>query len=314
MKKIIPLLIFPILVSPLLLNTNQKVVSIKADTTYQGVIEEGRYFIITSKNSTLYGLQASASKPAQILVSYENTLSMPWRFRLVADDTYEIFFRLNNGNEYFLYYNQDDSSSLETNCLDVSTSPNHPYRWTITPPSTNNYRLSIKVNNTKTRYLCYKNSDSYNYWRGASSGISGYTYSIGLHSFETGVTPTVNAINNISCDNGKTIPSLDEWNLAKEAYTNMKSPAKRHFNMHNAVKDSPNFVESALAKYEYIIAKYGEEAFPNYMNREIKPLSYYGLNNTINNNVLTNTILISTLVVISVMSITLFIIKRKGSK
>ena len=278
---------------------------------YSGVASEGRHFLITQKDSVLYGVNGNVDDTSyRALVSYQDILSKPWNFRLVSDNTYEIYSLNSDGDESYLYFaNGTDESGVKG--LTVSTSPDYPYRWTITSPSSGNYRLSIIETEQVTRYLCYLKTDSNMYLRGVtSSNNSSYYYGFGLHSFDTASNEFLDAFNEITCDNGKTLPSTSKWSDAKDVYDSLNNPSKRYFQFFSAVKDSSDPIEACLAKYEYIIAKYGETLFPNYMNRTIHPLSYYG-NNFVNTVTSGSTLIIVVVTGLSVASLCLLFVARK---
>lgn len=81
-------------------------------------------------------------------------------------------------------------------------------------------------------------------------------------------TFSTSIINDLTCDpTGATAPSLDEWNLLQELYLTLANEAKEYLLTSGASK-SGSTIQKALAKYEYIISKYGNQ-YTNFIGREV---------------------------------------------
>jgi len=103
------------------------------------------------------------------------------------------------------------------------------------------------------------------------------------------------------------------WTLLATEYDTLTAVEKEQFRLGVASESGDN-IAKALARYDYIVAKYGTSKYSNFMSRTITPLSSSGivLSNVIGNNGTT----ISLIIVVSLVGLTaiggyFFIRKRK---
>ncbi|GEM_PF-5032353 len=103
------------------------------------------------------------------------------------------------------------------------------------------------------------------------------------------------------------------WALLATEYDTLTAVEKKQFRLGVASESGDN-IAKALARYDYIVAKYGTSKYSNFMSRTITPLSSSGivLSNVIGNNGTT----ISLIIVVSLVGLTaiggyFFIRKRK---
>ena len=109
-----------------------------------------------------------------------------------------------------------------------------------------------------------------------------------------------NFLDNYSCDaTGKTAPSVEDWDDFGIEFLGLGSDLQ--LIARNAVaNESGTTIERAMAKYDYIVAKYGSDTYDNYIGRTITPI-----NGAASYNLLVdNQISLIIIVVISTISLT----------
>ena len=116
-------------------------------------------------------------------------------------------------------------------------------------------------------------------------------------------------LNNLSCDNGVTPPSKDEWSDLKSLYTSLS--LGESLKDISSDKDSPVTIKKALAKYDYILSKYGDTNYENFLNRTITPLPSELLNVISDNNDDGVVIITTSIGLISLLSVSIYLFKRK---
>lgn len=98
-------------------------------------------------------------------------------------------------------------------------------------------------------------------------------------------------LTSIECDNGVTAPSATNWAAMATAYSELSAEAQAI--LKNAVaKEDGNGAEKCVARYDYIIKKYGTTNYANFMGRTVSSSN----STTIVNN--TNTVNIAIIVVL----------------
>lgn len=87
----------------------------------------------------------------------------------------------------------------------------------------------------------------------------------------TPLTNWANQINNtLKCDNGVNPPDVDAWNNIKTTYFDNIIKGVDLETIRNEVANSNGTnLQKALAKYDYIISKYGDKQYQNYLERNI---------------------------------------------
>ncbi len=118
----------------------------------------------------------------------------------------------------------------------------------------------------------------------------------------------------LDCDaTGASEPTFKDnksWAILKEVYENLSEEAKNSF-VNSGANPSGNKVEQTLARYEYIVSKYGTAKFDNFMKRE-------GIVFLLNPNVLTLRknvyILLISLTSLGLILISSLIIKQKKNR
>lgn len=114
----------------------------------------------------------------------------------------------------------------------------------------------------------------------------------------------------LTCDNGVTAPSTMSRNALAADFESLSDDAKAILASATAKEDG-DAIEKAVARYDYVIAKYGTASYSNFMGRTIttmavnSPLELNGLNGNM------SIILISVISVVSASLLALLILKRK---
>ena len=104
-------------------------------------------------------------------------------------------------------------------------------------------------------------------------------------------------INELHCDaTGSKAPSVEEWAALKTKFELLSAEDQLAFT--NATTTETDLVSKAVAKYDYIVTKYGSATYENFMNRALSDAS-----NIINYNS-SNIEMISIIVVISLLAVT----------
>ena len=133
---------------------------------------------------------------------------------------------------------------------------------------------------------------------------------------ELEITPLMEAetfaqsvIDDLNCDHtGVTAPSTNEWSALADKYETLSEEAKALF----VDTTESSIIKDALAKYDYILGKYGSETYVNFMNREVVSAA-----NNITNPILNTTnniIIIVSVCVLAISAIGVFIVISKKRK
>lgn len=89
-------------------------------------------------------------------------------------------------------------------------------------------------------------------------------------SYEEGMDQFAKAmLSELTCDeSGATPPSVEEWNVAKDAFETLNLEEQARYR--NAEADAGgDTYQRVVAKYDYILSKYGTGKYHNFLDREI---------------------------------------------
>ena len=75
-------------------------------------------------------------------------------------------------------------------------------------------------------------------------------------------------LDSVVCDNGVTAPSTTEWNNFATRFATLPEAVKTLFTEATANEAGTN-VQKVAARYDYIVAKYGETSYANFMTRSV---------------------------------------------
>lgn len=176
----------------------------------------------------------------------------------------------------------------------------------------------VKGSPMTMRFNSDAGQERFRYYKKSSTGTIAGT-SVALYEYKatesTPLTNWANQINNaLSCDNGATPPDVDAWNNIKTTYFDNVIKAMDLETIRNEVAN-PNGtnLQKALAKYDYIISKYGDTQYQNYLERNI----FVGKANVFGIASNSNLPLISILSLIgigSILGVTFLLKKKKENK
>ena len=284
------------------------------DVTVAGIsgpIESGRYYIMNSaKTHGLNAVAATGSSPTALDLSVANNAMTAFDFELVADNEYEISVTISD-TKYYLICTTTAASGSNTS-IRVNTTE---CTWIMDDDGVETdgaYHLGQEKSSTTTRYLsCYSTTD----WRGyinTSNGDPEIQF-VAEGSYAEAIANSL--MNDITCNNGVTAPSTSSWSTIASNYSAITIAYEKALLVDGTANESSeNVIEQALARYDYIVAKYGTSSYSNFLGRTISPISSsrIALSNVIGNNGTT----VSIIVVVSLVSLTaiggyFFIRKRK---
>ena len=289
MKKLLLLPLLGLLCGlPLLVNENVKEVKATEDTP---ILANGKYFIATS--DYVYGMNPTESASYPTLVA-QASVTAPFTFTHIENNKYEISVGL------LKLYNNSNTGSGNLNLRFNSTYGSYNTEWNVSYNSlTDTYNLSI-INGGNTANLFANTSD--NYWGCNKSATCSDLKLIPVTDFYN------NFNTNVTCDNGVTPPSTSKWGDTKTYLNN--HPYKDAF--YNYLKTAS---DDTLSKYDYIIAKYGESKYENYLDRAITPLK--GRDNiflTNKENNINNVVTIIVIGVVAISALSIVAIYKKKQK
>lgn len=100
------------------------------------------------------------------------------------------------------------------------------------------------------------------------------------------------------------------WDLLASEYNTLSASEKEQFRL-GVASESGNDISKALARYDYIVGKYGTALFADFMNREPTSLSNYAVRNSVNQNAMLTVVVISSSVALLGVCAYLFLRKKK---
>ena len=190
------------------------------------------------------------------------------------------------------------SNSAVANTLSISGSD-------VTVQGTNGYKL--KLNTTANRFRYYENGTVKLYKLKSSNQSDAFAQTF-LGAFVCNVNGTSEPTFNLK--EGETYWS---WTLLKVEYNNLTAVEKEEFRL-GVANESGDNIAKALARYDYIVAKYGEVKYENFMNRSISPLSSRSYAPVVTNNPMIIVITASTILALASVGAILILRKKKYSK
>ena len=118
-------------------------------------------------------------------------------------------------------------------------------------------------------------------------------------------------IANLTCDKtGQTAPSVEEWNTLAEEFALLSEEEKALFKQETSDNE---LINAATEKYDYILGKYTDETYTNFMERTITPSPVNsGLAPVFNQT--NNIIIIVSVCVLAISAIGVFIVISKKRK
>lgn len=230
-------------------------------TVDSGLVTAGNYRIMATRDSVTYYLkeEGTSSAPSAVTNFWEATV---FTFTLVADDTYTI-----SHGENYLY-----CTATNNGVRFGSTSTATEERWTI---STGESTLdgSYNLYSAKgSRYLSLYNATD---WRGYTSAtgtnrkentdLQAFNATQFATEFLSTYTAGCNADGGYDSENMK-------WSTASAQFGYLASADQTTLRGATASESGSN-VEQAVARYDYIVGKYGIATFEDFMTRNPAALS-----------------------------------------
>ena len=89
-------------------------------------------------------------------------------------------------------------------------------------------------------------------------------------TYEEGMDPFAKAmLSDLTCDeSGSTPPSVEEWNAAKDAFETLSVEEQGKYKDAQADATGDTY-QRVVAKYDYILSKYGTEEYENFLGRAV---------------------------------------------
>ncbi len=149
--------------------------------------------------------------------------------------------------------------------------------WTIVFEDGNAKISNCALDGEAHRYLAWNNnSPRFAAYKQGQTAIQLYAPATVIE--ESALTFANAVINELTCDaTGKTAPSTSEWEDLEDAYSAVtaagKTQLKEIFAVHH---ESPatdkEVLEEAMAKYDYVVGKYGSSAYADFIERDPAPI------------------------------------------
>lgn len=168
----------------------------------------------------------------------------------------------------------------------------------------------VKGSPMTMRFNSNAGQERFRYYKSAITGIS-----VALYEYKAtesvSLTNWANQINNaLTCTNGVNPPDVDAWNNIKSThFDNVIKGVDLEIIRNEVANPNGTNLQKALAKYDYIISKYGDTQYQNYLERNISigKANVFGIASN------SNLPLISILSLIGIGSIlgVIFLLKKK---
>lgn len=189
----------------------------------------------------------------------------------------------------------------------ASTSPND---LKFVEPGSDDAKMSIRYANNaieiksiKTNAILKFNTDPaqsrFRFYKSGQGSIQLFKETVAEYNADA---YAVDFVSTVTCDNGVTPPSIDAWNAMKDKFNNLSTSEQDK--LKTAVSSDENLLGICVERYDYILLKYGEAKYENFMHRPL--ISSSPINNSsLNEN---NIIILTIAVTVSVLSISSIVI------
>ena len=278
-----------LLISPVFLLNNEEPMMVKGDIE-EGILKDGEYFI-TSNSSYEYGLDSRDQGTTYPRNTSQSNITAPFTFTHVGNNKYTI-----SSNTNYLYYRGNAFTQVSMVRVNSAYESTYANQWSISLNGDGTYNLSLFG-----EYNLFFETSS-KYWGISKSTSTSKDMKIKLISVDE-FYDTFNT--NVTCDNGVTPPSVSGWNdtslyLSERPYG---------VGLLKYLKTASN---DTLNKYDYIVGKYGEDKYTNFLSRTITPINgNVSISTIINGDNNINTTLIVIISISSVATISFLVIKKK---
>ncbi|MDY5669225.1 MAG: bacterial Ig-like domain-containing protein [Bacilli bacterium] len=219
----------------------------------------GEYLVVTNNAGSLLGLNASLdevdiSSNFVNLTATDNTISTP-SFNSIIIEKMEGGYSVKSTYTGKYYGNNIDDNGL--------SSDTNPILNTISLKSDGTAAL---VSNTRT--LAFNNASNqlrFRYFKAPEAQQSIYLYRKDISTNATNFATMF--LDQLTCDpTGVTPPDTEEWAILELEFADLAAYDQTEFRIASA-NASGNVIEQAVAKYDYIITKYGVTNYVDFMGR-----------------------------------------------
>ena len=225
------------------------------------ILEDGRYFILNDSLSV--GLKNVGTSVVNNYLSYDS-LSVPFAFTHLGNDTYNISVNDNGVTKYLTRRTEGSGDIIFTDTVGKGTNI-----WTITSNG-GTYHLSTTISGD-TRFLNWFSTQQYFEVRKTSTMTDNHHRDINLLHLEEKVEDFVTSIRNIPCTDLVNGPDVNYWKACKTEYQKISEAPILNFLKEASFdkKASDTSIDWALSKYNYIVSKYGEDKYENFITDRV---------------------------------------------
>lgn len=259
-------------------------------TQTEGLGEGGRFYLVNHDSS--YGMSNAAvsdANPVGIDLSSANNALLPFDLTLVGHNTYEISTTVDETK--YLLINDSDAVSGSDDSVRISTAPSPSVtlsstNWKISKV-TGGYTLAQNTTGDTWRYLSFDSDDACDFKGYTSVKTMGEVVDevISKQDSHIQLVPEgeyarqiVDAINSEEeghtlCNGGSIAPSTALWNDIA-GITNIENELSILRDTTAAERDvdgltpSGSDQEKAMARYDYIVGKYGKSTYSDFLGRD----------------------------------------------
>ncbi len=253
--------------------SGEHILSPKYATT-NALKNNGRYYIMTADEK--YGLSGEVYVGQNSPIAFDLTTNfdlLPFNVKVVNNE-YQFVIYPEGGGTCSLIHNSKATSGYDNNIrvTDGSVGLDH-YTWSLEEVD-GGYLMKQNTVGSTFRYLGIHNNEKwYGYTDSTNAAVVKFVAE-GMYA-----KPVANSLlNNVTCDNGITPPSVDSWNAVAEEFADIKfTNEKAVLTKGTANESSSSEIEKALAKYDFIVGKYGSSTYADFLGRNPSLSSGYGL-------------------------------------
>ncbi|MCI6329581.1 MAG: bacterial Ig-like domain-containing protein [Erysipelotrichaceae bacterium] len=218
----------------------------------------GEYLVVTNNNKKLLGLDCSLESPDVAsnyvtLTATDNVIATNSNYSITIEKMEGGYSVKSTLHGYYIGGGADKNYLL--------TNKTVPYLNTITLNDDGSVALT-----SNTKSLAFNATTGQERFRYYGSGY----LPVSLYRRAASSSASIFAdyfINDLHCDaTGATAPSVDEWNALKDIYAELDAYDQLTFKIAVGNPSGTN-VEQAVAKYDYIITKYGVTNYVDFMGR-----------------------------------------------
>ena len=201
-------------------------------------------------------------------VYYNSAPASVLDFTVVASGNY---FAFKTSDNKYLTWKESTKIGLVEELTDLSY-------WSVGFQEGSAFIQSKDSNGSNRAILFSIESPRFGYYTGGEKYASIQLYAPVTSYDSTAVAFAQEFLVSLECDNGVTQPDTATWNdLMTDAWTNVNETGRGQLAIARAIiHENPatdqEYVEAAMARYDYVIAKYGSTMYDDYIGRNPAPL------------------------------------------